>query len=191
MLWRSWWGLRMSLMGVISLNLAGLAGNVNEGGQVHIAPGMDVGDAAYLIAQHYPGGGAALAVRMGMNQGTLLNKLNPNIHTHHLTLKEAVNLQVAANNPSILYAMAQQLGYTCGKALPAQDGGDPVEAFMHLQAKFAAFTASAADALHGKETVSRNEVRRATDMANDLIAATGAMVAALAARVPQPSNTEG
>jgi len=181
----------MSLMGVVSLNLAGLAGNVESGGQIHIAPGMDVCDAAHLIAHHHPGGVAALAARMGVNAGTLQNKLNTNNETHHLTLKESVLLQQAAGNPAILRAMAQQLGYTCSKALPALDGGDPVEAFMHLQAKFAAFTSSAADALHGKEAVSRNEVRRATDMSNDLIATVGAMVAALAARVPQPTNNEG
>lgn len=180
----------MSLMGVISFNLAGLAGNVNDGGQVHIAPGMDVGDAAYLIAQHYPGGGAALAARMGVNPGTLLNKLNPNIHTHHLTLKEAVNLQVAANNPSILHAMAQQLGYACVRATPAQDGGDPVEAFMALAMAHADFTRAVADALHGKETVSKNELRRATDMANDLIATVGALVSVLAQRVPQPTSED-
>lgn len=178
----------MSLMGVVSLNLHGLAGNVESSGQIDIAPGMDVCDAAHLVAHHHPGGVAALAARMGVNAGTLQNKLNPNNHSHHLTLKEAVLLQQAAGNAAVLHAMAQQLGYTCVRAMPRQDGGDPVEAFMQLAMANADFTRAVADALHGKEQVSKNELRRTTDMANELIGKVGALVSVLAARVPQPES---
>lgn len=180
----------MSLMGTISLNLSGIAGNVESSAAINITPGMDVCDAAYLIAQHTPGGVATLAARMGVNAGTLQNKLNPNNASHHLTLKEAVTLQVAADNAAILHTMAQQLGYACVRAAPAQDGGDPVEAFMALAMAHADFTRAVADALHGKETVSKNELRRATDMANDLIATVGALVSVLAQRVPQPTSED-
>lgn len=178
----------MSLMGVISFDLAGLAGNVEKGGQINITPGMDVCDAAHLIAHHHPGGVAALAARMGVNAGTLQNKLNPNNASHHLTLKESVLLQQAAGNAAVLHAMAQQLGYTCVRATPPQDGGDPVEAFMHVETAKADFTRAVADALHGKPHNSPNEVRRATDMANELFARVGALVGVLAARVPQPDQ---
>lgn len=178
-----------SLMGVISFNLAGIAGNVESAGQINIAPGMDVCDAAHLIAHHHPGGVAALAARMGVNAGTLQNKLNPNSTSHHLTLKESVLLQQATGNAAVLHAMAQQLGYACVKATPAQDAGDPIEAFMALAMAHADFTRAAADALHGKDTVSKNELRRTTDMANELIGKVGALVSVLAQRVPQ--STEG
>lgn len=178
----------MSLKGVFSLNLSGLAGNVESAGQIDIAPGMDVCDAAHLIAHHHPGGVAALATRMGVNAGTLQNKLNSNNNSHHLTLKESVLLQEAAGNAAVLHAMAQQLGYTCVRAIPAQDGGNPMEAFLHVETAKANFTRSVADAFYGKETNSRNEVRRATDMANDLFAAVGALLGVLASRVPQPES---
>lgn len=180
----------MSLMGTISLNLSGIAGNVESTAAINITPGMDVRDAAYLIAHHYPGGVAALAARMGVNPGVLQNKLNPNNDTHHLRLDESVLLQQVAGNAAVLHAMAQQLGFTCVRATPAQDGGDPVEAFMALAMAHADFTRAVADALHGKETVSKNELRRATDMANDLIATVGALVSVLAQRVPQPTSED-
>lgn len=180
----------MSLMGTISLNFSGIAGNVESSAAINITPGMDVRDAAYLIAHHYPGGVAALAARMGVNPGVLQNKLNPNNDTHHLRLDESVLLQQVAGSPAILHAMAQQLGFTCVRATPAQDGGDPVEAFMALAMAHADFTRAVADALHGKETVSKNELRRATDMANDLIATVGALVSVLAQRVPQPTSED-
>lgn len=180
----------MSLMGTISLNLSGIAGNVESSAAINITPGMDVRDAAYLIAHHYPGGVAALAARMGVNPGVLQNKLNPNNDTHHLRLDESVLLQQVAGNAAVLHAMAQQLGFTCVRAMPAQDGGDPVEAFMALAMAHADFTRAVADALHGKETVSKNELRRATDMANDLIATVGALVSVLAQRVPQPTSED-
>lgn len=179
----------MSLMGVISLNLSGLAGNVEKPGAINITPGMDVCDAAYLIAHHYPGGVAALAARMGVNPGVLQNKLKPNNDTHHLRLDESVLLQQVAGNPAILHAMAQQLGYAAPvRVTPAQDGGDPVEAFMHVQMAQADFVRAVADALHGKEKVSRNELRRATDMASELVGKIGALVGVLASRVPQPES---
>lgn len=175
---------------MFSLSLSGLGENVESDGQVHIAPGMDVCDAAHLIAQNAQGGVAVLATRMGVNAGTLQNKLNPNVTTHHLTLKESVTLQVAANNAAVLHAMAQQLGYSCIRVMPHQDGGDPVEAFMLLQAQFAEFTKASADPLHGKPSVSRNELRRAKAMGNELIEKVGAMVAALAARMPQDQGQD-
>lgn len=176
----------MSLSSAISFNLQGFGGNVESGQQFDIAPGMDVCDAAHLIAQHTPGGVAVLAARMGVNAGTLQNKLNINNTSHHLTLKESVSLQMAANNAAVLQAMAQQLGYTCQRAIPPQDGGDPVEAFMRVEMAKADFSRAVADALHGKDTTSRNEVRRATDMANELFGAVGALMGVLVSRMPKP-----
>ena len=175
-----------SLIGTLSVNLAGFAGNVEGRPVTDITPGMDVRDAARLIAHHYPGGVAALAARMGTNAGTLQHKLNPSNQSHHLRLDESVLMQQVAGNAAILHAMAQQLGFTCVRATPALDGGDPVEAFMQLAMAHSDFVRAVADALHGKSAVSRNELRRATDMGNELIGKVGALVAVLAQRVPQP-----
>ena len=145
----------------------------------------DVIDAAFLIANHHQGGVRDLASRMGVSANVLQNKLNPNNSTHHLTLRESIALQVMANNPAILHAMAAQLGYTCTPAIPDQSGGDPVEAFMAMQREQGEFTAATADALHGKAPPSRNALRRVKHQANELMAAVGHLVATVAARVPK------
>ena len=142
-------------------------------------------DAAFLIANHHQGGVRDLASRMGVSANVLQNKLNPNNSTHHLTLRESIALQVMANNPAILHAMAAQLGYTCTPAIPDQSGGDPVEAFMAMQREQGEFTAATADALHGKAPPSRNALRRVKHQANELMAAVGHLVATVAARVPK------
>ena len=132
-------------------------GYVESEPQADIAAGMDVLDAAYLIAQTSQGGIKALAVRMGINAGTLQHKLNTNNDTHHLTLRESVRLQVVTGNAAVLHAMASELGYECRRTLPDQAEGDPVEAFMHFQSAVAEVTRAAADA---HRQPSRNAVRR-------------------------------
>lgn len=168
----------------ISLSITGLLGNA-EIGQPADMPGMDVEEAAHQTALRYEGGVTALAARMGVNAGTLQNKLNPNKSTHHLTLRESVLLQRASSDYQVLEAMAQQLGHACYRVMGHQDGGDPVEAFMLLQRAVGDFTSANADALHGKPHSTRNELRRVQAAASELIEKIGAMVAAIDARVPQ------
>lgn len=159
--------------------------NVEFEDEGNIPLDTDVIDAAYLIANHHQGGVRDLAKRMGVSANVLQNKLNPNNSTHHLTLRESIALQVMANNPAILHAMAAQLGYTCTPAIPDQSGGDPIEAFMAMQREHGEFTASAADALHGGAQPSRNALRRVKHQANELMAAVGHLVATVAARTPK------
>lgn len=94
---------------------------------------MDVLDAALLIAQEVPGGVPALAQRMGVSANTLQHKLNPNNTTHHLTLKEAMALQVVSGRPYVLHAMAAGLDYICHRSRPDDAQGDALEAFMRVQ----------------------------------------------------------
>lgn len=75
-----------------------------------IVPGMSVMDAAYHTAQAYPGGVAALALRMGVSPNTLQHKLNINNATHHLTLAESEALQVLSGDSRITQAMAAAVG---------------------------------------------------------------------------------
>ena len=83
-----------------------------------IARGMDVLDAAFLIAQECPGGVAALAQRMGVSANTLQHKLNPNNTSLHLTLKDALALQVVSGLPYVLYAMSAALDHVCLRSRP-------------------------------------------------------------------------
>lgn len=167
----------------ISIPRAAAYGDVGAAGD--IGAGMDVLDAAFLIAQEMPGGVPALAQRMGVSANTLQHKLNPNNTTHHLTLKEAVALQAVSGMPYVLHAMAAGLDYICLRARPNDSEGDAVEAFMRVQQAMGELTAAAADVfLGGKTTVSRNELRRIEHFANDAMATISHLVAAVAARVP-------
>lgn len=159
-------------------------GYVESAVQSDIGPGMDVLDAAYKTGQDHPGGVAALAERMGINAGTLQHKLNTNNSTHHLTLREAVQMQVAAGDVSILRAMAQQLGYVVVRAMPDQAGGNPVEAFMHFQSSVAEVTRAAADVLRPGGRPSRNGVRRLEREVQELMASGGNLVRTADAAVP-------
>jgi hypothetical protein len=71
---------------------------------------MSVMDAAYHTAQSYPGGVAALAMRMGVSQNTLQHKLNINNTTHRLTLDEAEAMQVLSGDCRITQALAAVVG---------------------------------------------------------------------------------
>jgi hypothetical protein len=48
---------------------------------------------------------------MGIDPAILRSKLNPNCETNHLTLKQAVLMQVITGRADILHAMAEELGY--------------------------------------------------------------------------------
>lgn len=75
-----------------------------------IVPGMSVMDAAYHTAQAYPGGVAALAIRMGVSPNTLQHKVNINNTTHHLTLAEAEAMQVLSGDSRITQALSAVMG---------------------------------------------------------------------------------
>ena len=68
-------------------------------------------DAAHRLGLEYPGGITALAVRLGMTPAVLSQKLNPNCHSHHLNVMEALRIQVACNKPDITRSMANELGF--------------------------------------------------------------------------------
>ena len=143
---------------------------------------LTVADAIYHTVHGYPGGVVALAARMGVSANTLTHKANPNNTTHHLSLAEAVALQVVSGDAAILHAMAKVLGYTCTPELPDQSGGDPVDAFMLQAVAYGRFCAAAADALRS-DCPSRNEVNRVGAAQEDLTDATGSVFAILRGRM--------
>ncbi len=72
---------------------------------------MSVLDAAYATV-HYDGAEdtSVIAERMGLGKQVLLNKVNVNNTTHHLTLLEAVKLMQVTNDFRILSALAAEFG---------------------------------------------------------------------------------
>ncbi|MDH0371808.1 phage regulatory CII family protein [Comamonas aquatica] len=150
-----------------------------------IARGMDVLDAAFLIAQECPGGVAGLAQRMGVSANTLQHKLNPNNTSHHLTLKEALALQVVSGLPYVLYAMSAALDHVCLRSRPDVADGDAWEAYRFFQQSIGELTAAAADALKGDRPTSANALRRVEHQANEAIAGISALVNAVGVRVPK------
>lgn len=81
---------------------------------------MSVADAAYNVVHDYPGGAAALQVRMGKTN--LSGEVNPNVATAKLGIEDAVTVQLMARDYRILYAMAVELGHFPPLAMP--DGWD-------------------------------------------------------------------
>lgn len=168
-----------------SVSIAAGGGNGDVALDADIAPGMDLVAAAQQAAQGHPGGVPAVAKLMKVSANTLQHKLNTANTTHHLTLQEALVLQLVTGNVAVLRAMAKQLGYTVQRATPDQSGGDPVEAFMHFQANVGDFTRAAADALFDGDPVTPNEQRRVEYRGQELLAAVTHLVSTTAALVPK------
>lgn len=70
-------------------------------------------EAKYPVVHDFKGGAVALAPLVRMKPGTLSNKVNPSVETHHLTVDEAVAIQHTARDCRILVAEAHLLGHTC------------------------------------------------------------------------------
>ena len=148
--------------------------------------GLTVADAAYHTVHGYPGGVAALAVRMGMPASTLTHKVNPNNDTHHLRADELVAMQALSGNYAVLHAMAAALGHVCTPSAPDQSDGDPVEAFMLQQRAQGEYSAAVADALQLMHPT-RSAVGRVDARAQDLIATISHLVAVVRGRMrPEP-----
>lgn len=155
--------------------------------------GLSVEDAIYHTVHGYPGGVAALAARMGVSANTLTHKANPNNSTHHLHPRELVAMQYLSGNAAVLQSMAHSLRYTCTPIASDQTGGDPVEAFMHMQMALAEFVRAVADPLQDRRPgqVTRNEMRRAEECAAELQGAVGYMLASLRAHTRPAPKEQG
>lgn len=87
-------------------------------------------EARYRIVHEYPGGAVRLAPLVGMRPGTLSNKVNPEVETHHLSVDEAVAIQHAARRADILLAEAALLGYACTPVDKQPGGGSDVDLLL-------------------------------------------------------------
>lgn len=155
--------------------------------------GMTIEDAIYHTVHNYPGGVTALAARMGVSPNTLTHKANPNNSTHHMHPRELVSMQYMSGDVSVLQSMAHSLRYTCTPIAADQSGGDPVEAFMHMQMALAEFVRAVADPLQSRApgAVTRNEMRRAEEFAAELQASIGYMLASLRGHMRPAPKEQG
>ena len=69
---------------------------------------MPIEKSAYNTVHEAPGGGKAVASAMGLSYQVLVNKVNLKNTTHHLTLKEAVDVMRATKDTRILDALANE-----------------------------------------------------------------------------------
>ncbi|MEG0921334.1 MAG: phage regulatory CII family protein [Comamonas sp.] len=166
----------------ISIGVNRRASYVGDDDVPHIA-GQDILDVAYQTAHGYQGGVSALAARMGVVPGTLLNKVNPNNNSHHLTLREAVELMELSDDPALLQAIAARLGCTVIPALPDQSEGDPVQAMAELGMAQGDFMNYVGQALGNGPHCTANQVRGVDEMASRFIAVIGHTVAMVRRRM--------
>jgi hypothetical protein len=145
-----------------------------------IQRGHDAAVAAYDTAHGYEGGIDALAKRMRHNVNTLTHKVNLRNTTHHLTLRDSIEMQWQSRDYRILHAMADELQHVCIRATPAHSEGDPIDTLMRLQMAFADYVQSLGEALtHRAGGVSRNQMRKAEHHAAEAVASVGHALAML------------
>lgn len=171
-----------------SVSIRGAEENADIDGRSNTQRGMDVLDAAYHTAHSYPGGVAALAVRMGRSANVMMSKLNTNVDSHHLTLREAQTIMDVTDDDAILQAMADHRGYDLVRTIPANT--DQAESlFWQAAAAMAEFHEAVADAM--QNGVTRNSLRRASNQGSDAMAHMHNLLGALRARLPaQPPEAK-
>lgn len=76
-------------------------------------PWSDLDEAKHHLVHEHPGGAKALGPLVGINPGTLSNKVNPSMEHHHLTVDEAVRIQAVRRRYDVLHAEARALGHVC------------------------------------------------------------------------------
>lgn len=134
---------------------------------------MNVLDAAYHVAHDFPGGAAALALRMGKSPKTLCNELKAE-GSAKLGLIDAVKISGFAGSTQIAQAFAQELG---GVFLPLPEMAPTVsiEGLGRTAKEFGELAQRWATSLaDGK--VNANELRGIEREALELIASVTALV---------------
>lgn len=100
------------------------------------APWSDVEQAMYDLVHQHPGGAVALAPLVRMNAGTLSNKVNPMMDSHHLTVLEGHAIQLVRQQFPLFHAEARAYGFI---SVPAPQLGNVAD--MELLDAWAAWHA--------------------------------------------------
>lgn len=118
---------------------------------------MNVIDAAHAVVHDYPGGSVALAPRLGMAPAVLRGKVNGNDAGHHLTLMEALRIQLLTGDHRIFMAEANELGYMVTRISDAVGDDIGLQA-MRAIAEFGDFIGKVECSLRDRR-VTRNELK--------------------------------
>lgn len=143
-------------------------------------------DAVRSAVHNFPGGAQALAEHVGIGAQVLRNKINPNNDTHHLSLSEAVRVVHATADFGVVHAFAEEFG---GVFVPLGQCGDArtsavLADISAMSAGFGDLIREVADDI-SDGVLTRNEMQRIQDEANDLRRALGQLMADLAAMQQQ------
>lgn len=138
--------------------------------------------AAYATVHDYPGGAAEVAEGLGIGKQVLINKVNPQNTTHHLTLGEAERLIQFTQDMRILHALADEVG---GIFIPLSKNGDAravsvVNDIGRMSQDFGALLKEVADDIQDG-VISANELKRIQNEASDLRATLAILMADIAA----------
>lgn len=85
---------------------------------------MNASDSFHSTVHGYPGGHAALAVRLGMSAAILRNKANIHSTTNKPTLEDVDRIIGITGDASVLHALAENHGYVCTKVESEWNGSD-------------------------------------------------------------------
>lgn len=155
----------------------------NDDGAEASSPGISIEDAAYHTGHDFPGGVPALALRMGINANTLQCKLDPNIATHKLSLREAQDMMSFAGDDRILHALAAARGHVAlalGAVSTGQTIGDVMRTVKEFGELLQAVNAAVAD-----ERVTLNEMRECERQFAEVMAAGNALMGTLREMMPR------
>ena len=99
-------------------------------------PWSDLDEAKHRLVHEHPGGAKSLGPLVGINPGTLCNKVNPAMENHHLSVDEAVRIQAVRRRYDLLHAEARALGHVCVQLADHSQASD-----MELLDAYAAYHA--------------------------------------------------
>jgi hypothetical protein len=139
---------------------------------------MNIDDAIYHAAHHFPGGIPALAAHMGANAGTLQNKVNPRFTTANPTLRDLEAIVTFTQSPLPASALAELCGHVVIPVVMPSGAGDIeiLECITELAKDFGDVCRSVHDAVKDRR-VTKREVEAIEGHAHELI---GAVMAVLA-----------
>lgn len=135
---------------------------------IEIAARDQVLRAAHHTVEEHPGGAKALAAAMGVQHKTLLNKVNPNQSSHHLSLHEALRLMLVTKDTRVMDALADALGgqFICS---PDVAQGDPklMQDLAEMTLRFGELMREVANDI-ADTVISNNELARIEKEADQL-----------------------
>jgi hypothetical protein len=117
---------------------------------------------------------------MGIDPAILRSKLNPNCDTNHLTLKQAVAMQVITGRSDILHAMAEELGHVA-LPLPCITSVDLPRAIAKTCGEFGDYLRRVDECMSDGQ-VTPNEIKSLERELTELMAAAGTLQAMLAGK---------